>query len=263
MNGWFAAVILLVTGALWLRTANRARDLKERLDTTEAELQHVQQSCAMLAPPAVVQRVMAEGLSHMAERKVVTVMFVDLVGYTELSERFEPIALTELLNGYFQRVNDAVTEHRGRIGTFLGDGVLAYFGAFEPNPWQCDDAVAAALELVESMRAYSRELEAKGSAKLRVGIGIHRGGGIAGLVGTRDRMEYAFIGRTVNLAARVQTLTRTYDCAILITDAVREHLTPRILLRTQPPTQVKGIAERVVTHEVVGLAVADAVHLRA
>lgn len=250
MNAWIAAGILLIVTYAWFRAVQRTRVLDDRLRATEMELQHVQQSCSMLAPPAVVQRVMAEGLTPMAERKTVTVMFVDLVGYTELSERFEPVFLTELLNGYFQRVNDAVTDHRGRIGTFLGDGVLAYFGAFEPNPWQCDDAVAAALDLVDAMARYSDELAARGLPRLRAGIGLHRGSGIAGLVGTHDRMEYAFIGRTVNLAARVQALTRTHDCAVLLTESVREHLAPRILLRALPATPVKGIAEPVVTYAV-------------
>jgi adenylate cyclase len=248
------AVLALLAAALWLASLRRARQLAARLRATEAELQHLQQSCAMLAPPAVVQRVMAEGLSSMAERKQVTVLFVDVVGYTALAERLEPASLTEVLNGYYQRVSDAVTARRGRIATFLGDGVLAYFGAFEPNPWQCDDAVAAALTLVDAMRAYDVELAARGLAGLAVGIGIHRGTGIAGLVGTRDRMEYAFIGRTVNLAARVQALTRVHGCPILITDAVREALDPRVRLRALPAVEVKGVAEPIVVHAVLGLA---------
>ena len=251
MSTWLLVAVVFVLAVLWLRAARDASATGRRLRAAEEELQHVQQACASLAPPAVVQRVMAEGLASMAERKIVTVFFVDLVGYTELSERFEPTILTELLNGYFERVSNAVTEHRGRIGTFLGDGVLAYFGAFEPNPWQCDDAVAAALALAGSMRVYSDELMARGLPRLRVGIGIHRGSGIAGLVGTRERMEYAFIGRTVNLAARVQTLTRTNDCTILITEAVREQLAPSIALRALPATPVKGIAEPIVTYEVI------------
>lgn len=245
-----AALAVAAVVMLW-RYASLLRDLKVRLSMTERELQHVQQSCSMLAPPSVVQKFISEGVTSSAETKVATVMFIDLVGFTEISERLEAPALAELLNGYFQRVSDAVTEHRGRIGTFLGDGVLAYFGAFEPNPWQADDAVVAALGLARAMREYSDEVHARGLPKLNIGIGIHRGIGLAGLVGSHERMEYAFVGRTVNTAARVQTLTRAHDCAILITEAVREQLDPKIPLRAFPPVNVKGIREPLATFEVI------------
>lgn len=229
----------------------RKRHLATQIASLQRELQHMQQSCARLAPPSVVQQLLAGDAAQTAERKIATVMFIDLVGYTALSERIEPAALADLLNAYFQRVHEAVTAHRGRIATYLGDGVLAYFGAFEPNPWQCDDAVAAALDVVRAMDQYADQLAARGHPRLRVGIGIHRGSGLAGFVGSQDRMEYAFVGRTVNIAARVQTLTRVHACTILITDAVREELDPNLPLRALPPTTVKGIQEPLVTYEVI------------
>ena len=211
----------------------------------------MQQSCELLAPAGVVQRVMSEGLDEIAERKIVTVMFTDLVGYTAMSEQLEPQVMARIVNGYFQRVSDAVTEHRGRIGTYLGDGILSYFGALEPNPWQCNDAVNTALALRAAIVAYAGELEQEGLPRVSVGIGIHRGPGLAGLIGSRERREYAVIGRTVNLAARVQALTRTHHSDILLTEAVREHLDPRFQLQAMPATPVKGIAEPVVTYAVL------------
>jgi len=155
-----------------------------------------------------------------------------------------------MLNGYFQRMSDAIHEHRGHVATFVGDGILAYFGALQPNPWQCDDAVRAALAMRAAIRDYNGELEAQGLPPLAVGIGIHRGPGLAGLMGCRERMEYAFVGRTVNLAARVQTLTRTHRVDILVTEALREQLDPRFVLTPMPAESVKGIAEPVVTYAV-------------
>lgn len=248
---WLAAFVAAAAVGVAVWQYRRIRELKSRLDATAVELQRVQQSCALLAPAGVVQRVVSEGISDVAERKVVTVMFSDLVGYTALSEQLEPQLLARVLNGYHQRVSDAVTEHRGRIGTYLGDGILSYFGALEPNPWQCNDAVRAALALRAAMADYSRELQKEGLPKVAVGIGIHRGPGIAGLIGSRERMEYTVTGRTVNLAARVQALTRTHGVDILITPAVREELDPAIALRELPATAVKGIAEPVVTYAVL------------
>ena len=82
---------------------------------------------------------------------MVTVLFADLVGSTAMSDRLEPAVLARVLNGYFQRMSDAIHEHRGHVAHFLGDGIVAYFGALQPNPWQCNDAVRAAL----AMRAAS------------------------------------------------------------------------------------------------------------
>jgi adenylate cyclase len=167
-----------------------------------------------------------------------------------MSERLEPAVLARVLNGYFQRMSDAIHEHRGHVSTFVGDGILAYFGALQPNPWQCNDAVRAALAMRAAIRDYNEELAKEGLPPLAVGIGIHRGPGLAGLVGSRERMEYAFVGPTVNLAARVQTLTRVHKVDILVTEALREHLDPRFVLTPMPAEFVKGIEEPVVTYAV-------------
>jgi class 3 adenylate cyclase len=167
-----------------------------------------------------------------------------------MSERLEPDVLARVLNGYFQRMSDAIHEHRGHVSTFLGDGILAFFGALQPNPWQCNDAVRAALAMRAAISDYNKELAREGLPPLGVGIGIHRGPGLAGLVGSRERTEYAFVGPTVNLAARVQTLTRIHKADILVTEALREHLDPRFVLEPMPPEAVKGIEEPVVTYAV-------------
>jgi class 3 adenylate cyclase len=252
-----ALLLLAVLAVALYRQWRRADGLQAQLEAAAAELQHLQEACSRLAPAGVVQRLVADGVGTSpettAERKVVTALFADLVGYTAMSERLEPAALARVLNGYFQRMSDAIHEHRGHVSTFLGDGILAYFGALQPNPWQCDDAVRAALAMRAAMRDYNTELAAEGLPPLAVGIGIHRGPGLAGLVGSRERMEYGFVGRTVNLAARVQTLTRTHQVDILVTEALREELDTRFVLRAMPAESVKGIAEPVVTYAVEAL----------
>lgn len=249
-----AALILALVAALaglgWQR--HRLRVLRQRLAATSAELQRVQQSCSLLAPAGIVQRVVSEGLESVAEHKIVTAVFTDLVGYTALSQQLEAAELTQLLNGYFERVSDAVTAHRGRIGTFLGDGILAFFGALEPNPWQCNDAVHAALAMRAAIADYAGELQRQGLPPIAIGVGIHRGSGLAGLIGTPARREFTVVGPTVNIAARVQALTRAQGVDILLTDSVREQLDPRFLLRAMPALPVKGLSEALVTYAVLG-----------
>jgi len=243
-------LLALAAGALH-RQRRLSESLAARLVAAEADLQHLQEACSRLAPAGVVQRLADRtATAPAAERKVVTALFADLVGFTALSERLEPEPLARVLNGYFQRMSDAIHEHGGHVSTFLGDGILAYFGALQANPWQCTDAVCAALAMREAIRDYNKELARERMPPLAIGIGIHRGPGLAGLIGSRERMEYGFVGRTVNLAARVQALTRTHQVDILVTEELRGQLDARFVLDAMPAEAVKGIAAPVVTYAV-------------
>ncbi|HUP91830.1 MAG TPA: adenylate/guanylate cyclase domain-containing protein [Solimonas sp.] len=241
-----AALVVIALG--WRRQRGVSGALRAQLDALSRELERLQRACARLAPAGLVQQIASGDAEAGAERKVVTALFADLMGYTALSEKLDAPVLARVLNGYFERVADAVVDHRGHVSTFLGDGVLAYFGALEPNPWQCNDAAHAALAIRAAIAAYSRELVAEGLPPIGVGVGIHRGPGLAGLLGSRDRREYMVIGRTVNLAARVQALTREHRVDLLLTDEVREELDARFALQPMPARAVKGIAEPVVTY---------------
>jgi adenylate cyclase len=251
----------------WWQQRERSAALQRQLDAAALELQELQQACARLAPAGVVDRMVADGTHRgaelPAERKVVTALFSDLVGFTAMSEKLEPPVLARILDGYFQRISDAIHAHSGHVSTFLGDGMLAHFGALRPNPWQCADAVRAALAMCESLRDYNLELARDGLPPLALGIGIHRGPGLAGMIGSRERREYGFVGRTVNLAARVQTLTRTHGVAILVTAAVRAELGDAFELQPMPAERVKGIDEPVATWAVLGRSAVPAAEIPA
>ena len=257
--GAMLVLLAVLASALYCQWRQNQR-LRAQLEVAAADLQHLQETCARLAPVGLVQRLVADGVRTgtvpAAEYKVVTALFADLVGYTALSERLEPSVLVRLLDGYFQRLSDAIHEHGGYVAKFLGDGALAYFGALQPNPWQCDDAVRAALAMRAVVGEYNAELAGEGLPPLAVGIGIHRGPGLVGLGGSRERLEYDLVGPTVNLAARVQALTRTHKVDILVTEAVRAELDTRFVLAPMPAEPVKGIAEPVVTYAVRGMSTA-------
>lgn len=245
------ALLLALVAGLAMAWALERRRGRAQIETLRRELERLQQACARLAPAGLVQQ-LASGGERAAENKTVTALFADLKGYTALSEKLEPAALARVMNGYFELVAEAVGRHRGHVSTFLGDGVLAYFGALEPNPWQCNDAAHAALAIRAAVADYNRELEAQGLPPIGIGVGVHRGTGLAGLLGSRDRREYMVIGRTVNLAARVQALTREHGVDLLVTDAVRGELDARFDLQAMPARAVKGIAQPVVTHALRG-----------
>jgi len=243
-----AVAAIAVLGALLWRSRAEARALRRRLFRAASELQELQLAFHRFAPDPVVERVIAEGVSHRGEKMEVTALFADLVGFTALSEQLPPDVLVRVLNGYFERMSRAIGEHRGHVATLIGDGLLALFGALEPNPWQANDAAGAALAMRRELSAYNAELAAEGLPQLSVGIGLHRDTGVGGLVGSRDRMEFAIVGRTVNLASRVQDLTRDHDADVILTDAVARGLDPRFVLRALPETRVKGIEEPLHIH---------------
>jgi adenylate cyclase len=255
---WFTTgATILVVAALFLVVlflSARNRRLRELLEAANADLERVQRACARLAPGGVVQKLIADGgegtVGIGAERKEVTALFVDVVGYTDLTERLDPGVLVRIMNGYYQRMSDAIHTHHGQVGSYLGDGIVAYFGALQPNPWQCEDAVRASCEMCTAIDAYNLELRREGVPELGIGIGIDFGSGVAALVGSEERREYSFLGRPVNIAARIQALTRILDQEILVTQAVREKLSSSFELTPMPPELVKGIAEPVVTYGV-------------
>jgi class 3 adenylate cyclase len=240
------AGLLIALVALLQLTRAESKRLRLRLASASRELETLQASFGRFAPASVIDRVIANGIESRGEKKEVTVLFADLVGFTSLAESVEPTVLVKIMNGYFERMSRAIAEHRGHVSTFLGDGILAFFGALEPNPWQANDAAHAALAMQNELTAYDEELAAEGLPVLRLGIGLHRGSGVVGLIGSRELVQFAFVGRVVNVAARVQTLTRELGAPLIVTDAVRETLDPRFRVRELPPTPVKGVERALV-----------------
>lgn len=247
------AVILVLAAAagacalLWQRARRANAAARARLASATVELERLEHAFARFAPMELVERVIATGVPTSGERMEVTVLFADLVGFTPLSESVDPGALVRILNGYFERMSRAITAHQGHISTLIGDGILALFGALETNPWHTNDAARAALAMRAELAAYNDELAAEGLPKLALGIGLHRGTGIAGLVGSHELMQFTVVGTVVSVAARVQGLTREHGVDVLVTGAVQRALDPRFALRALPPRPLKGISEPVDT----------------
>ena len=250
----FGGAVALGAGAAVAVQRLRAdrRRLRQRLDAAGRELQRLQTAFAGFAPSTVVEGIAARGRPTDAEKRDVTVLFADLVAFTALSEALAPEVLVAVLNEYFVRMSRVISEHGGHVSKFIGDGLMALFGALEPNPWQANDAVRAALAMQQSVAAFNRELAERGLPALRLGIGIHRGPAIAGIIGSDALMEFTVIGQTVNLASRVERLTRSHGADILITAAVRSGLDPRFVLEALPARAVRGVSDPVVTYAVTG-----------
>jgi class 3 adenylate cyclase len=238
--------LLLVTASACGFALHRHREvhrLRDRLEQSALDLQSLQAAFSQFAPDEVIERIIAGSSSDIGEKKTVTVLFADLVGFTALSEVVDPPVLLRILNGYFERMSGVISDNNGYVSTLIGDGLLALFGSMHPNPWQINDAVHAAQAMRGALTEYNAELVADGLPALSIGIGVHSGSGVVGLVGSRQRREFAFVGRTVNIAARVQDLTRRLGADLIVTGAVQSALDPAIPLSPLPATQVKGVAK--------------------
>ena len=228
----------------------RTQTLRRRLSDANRELEQLQRTFNRFAPARVVDDILEKRSLDIAETREVTILFADLRGFTALSEQMEAPDLVALLNKYFQRMDRAVDEHSGFISKFIGDGLLVLFGALHHNPWQSTDAVKAAVEMQGQVRALNDEIDAPDLPDLSLSVGIHRGQVVAGIVGSFEVKEFTVVGRTVNLASRVEGLTREHGVDVLITEAVKEELDPSIELAEKPPRPVKGVQEPVVTYAV-------------
>src|SRR5213083_782346 len=235
-----------------LRHRRTVAVLEQRLADASRGLESLQQAFARFAPAEVVEDIIAQGVSTRSEKKEVTVLFADLKGFTTLAEHLDPDVLVRVLNGYFERMSRTITDHRGHVAKFIGDGILALFGALEANPWQTNDAAHAALAMRAALADYNATLAADGLPALAMGIGIHRGTVVAGVIGSAELIEYGVIGSAVNLASRVQELTRAHAVDILVTAAVRDALDPRFALRALPSLEGKGLPAAVATFAVDG-----------
>ena len=216
-------------------------------------LEHLEQSFQRFAPLDIVEQ-FAQGASASAPtHRRVTIMFADLKGFTPMSERIQPAAMVEMLNGYFRAMNGALFAHHGHLSRLMGDGLMALFGAIEHNPWQTADAVKAALAMREALAAYNRELAKRGLAKLEFGVGIHTGDVVAGVMGSDRFMEFTVIGDPVNIAARVEALTRVHQVDILVTEEVQKTLDARFVDARDAARRRQGQerADRDLRHRVV------------
>jgi len=166
----------------------------------------------------VADRVLSGDLKLGGERRDVTLLMSDIRSFTTLSETMEPEQLVEFLNRYFGTMVDCVVEHDGVVDKYMGDAILAVFGAPIEDPDHAKKAALAALEMRQHLLAFNAELVANGHQPIRIGIGINTGPVVAGNIGSEVRMEYTVIGDTVNATQRIEDLTKEFKTDILVSD---------------------------------------------
>ena len=184
------------------------------------------------------------------QRRQMTVLFSDIRGFTSVSEQGQPEEIVAILNEYFTRMVEIVFANKGTLDKFVGDMVMALFGAPLDDPNHAEHAVDAALEMIRELDRLNQKWMAEGRPAIDIGIGISTGPMIAGNIGSEAIMSYTVIGDAVNLGARLESLNKEYGTRIIISEATRDALPARYVLRPLGDVVVKGKTRSVAIFEV-------------
>lgn len=248
-GGWIADILWPILLSFGLYGAL----LFDRWIETEQHRQTVQRILSRYLSPTVVQSLLRDTsqLALGGQRRFLTMLFSDIRGFTSVSETVSPEALIRILNVYLGEMTNLVFEEEGVLDKYIGDAVMAFWNA----PFDQADHAIRAVKTALRMQARLKELNASGvfpdGLSIAIGIGINSGEVVVGNVGSAERFDYTVIGDQVNLASRVESLTKEYGVSILITENTRREIGDRFLVRALDRVAVKGKKTSVTMYEVV------------
>ena len=238
-------LLMTLSGAADLvRLQRRERQLMAELQERVAQQERVVRLFQKYVPEHVVQDMLSEQRDDATlldgEARIVSVLMADIRNFTALSSRLDPQAVVSFLNAYFSTMADAVRHHKGTVNKYLGDGILAVFGAPISSLDNPVNAVLCALEMRTRLEPFNAEWAERLGGPIHIGIGVNTGEVIVGNIGSEQRVEYTVIGDTVNVASRIEGLTHGHPEGILIGETTANAVRSMVELKTHEPVMVKG-----------------------
>lgn len=186
------------------------------------------------------------------EEREATILFSDIRGFTSLSEKMHPKTVVQMLREYFSLMVGAVFQFHGTVDKYIGDALMAIFGAPTPQPKHAELAVRAALEMKTLLSRFNAERVKTGQEPLEIGIGIHTGNVVVGNIGSEKRLEYTAIGDAVNLSSRLEGINKEYGTSIIISEFTYHQISAQMIVRELDEVRVKGRRKPVKIYEVLG-----------
>jgi adenylate cyclase len=257
--GWLS--LLLVGRGVWMEVANPLLAVAFATFGSTAyqyfvegrEKRQVKRMFSRFVSKDVYDQLMADPASARigGARREMTVLFADIRSFTTFTERGQPEDVVSQLNEYFSAMVEVIFRNRGTVDKFVGDMVMALFGAPLADPDHADHALQAALGMLVGLHELNTDWAASGRPALDIGIGLNSGDMVAGNIGSDTIMSYTVIGDAVNLGARLESLNKQYGTHIIISEATRARLKGRYDMKPLGTVTVKGKSEAVAILEVL------------
>jgi adenylate cyclase len=244
LNLWLylgAGLVLPLAGALIMVTTAFALNMSYGYFVESRSKRELANLFGTYVPPELVDEMVKDpdSYSMTATNREMTVMFCDMRGFTKMSEQMEPIQLQSLLNGVFTRLTGIIRANRGTIDKYMGDCVMAFWGAPVETPEHAHLAVKSAMEMANAVRGINEEHRAKGIPEIGIGIGVNTGNMCVGDMGSNIRRSYTVIGDAVNLGSRLEGLSKVYGIDIVVSESARK-LAPAFGWQELDRVRVKG-----------------------
>lgn len=234
--------------SLQKRNKHLVLDLQSKVE----ELERTMQLFMKYVPEPIVEQVLKPNGRHIldsGEPVEVTVLFCDIRGFTNMSEKLSPKEVVKFLNDYYAMMTKVIKRYNGTVNQFVGDEIFAAFGAPVPAANNEINAVFCALEMIKTLELLNEKYKGRFEYPIEVGIGINCGEVVAGNLGSEDKISYGLTGDTVNTGKRIESLTKDVPNSILISDSVYQKIKGQIQTQSWEPIEVKGKREKILVHQ--------------
>jgi adenylate cyclase len=247
------SVIIAFSTPMIMIVANFAITTAYRLVLEQNEKRYIRQTFSKFVTKSVVDELLRhpEKIKLGGEKKILTVLFSDVRGFTSLSEKLTPEQLVEHLNEYLQAMTEIVFKYEGTLDKYVGDELMAFWGAPVPQEEHALLACRAALEMMAVLRRMNQDWESIGKSPLDIGIGLNSGDMVVGNMGSNSRMDYTLMGDNVNLGARLEGTNKVYGTNIIISEFTYEMVKEKVIVRELDLIRVKGKQLPVTIYELV------------
>jgi adenylate cyclase len=227
-----------------------------RYATTGRELRRTRGMLDRYIAPQLVNYVMGhlDTIRLAGDKRELTILISDVRNFTTMTEKSEPMELIALLDDYLSAMTEIIFKYNGIVDKFIGDGILAYWGAFTPGSPHAEQAAHAALEMIERVKQLNQQWVQQGKNPIAIGVGINTGVVIFGNIGRGKKIEFTVIGDAVNLASRLEGLNKDFGTSIIVSDATRQHIGEAAQVRPLGGVTVKGKTVATTVYELQGMS---------